>query len=100
RTRASTRALLRSAVGFSGGGTLADLVTVPAESLVEIPDGWTDEQAGAASLVYVTAFQALTQWDDLPSQAVVLVSGASGGVGVASTQLGVAMGHTVIGLSR
>jgi NADPH2:quinone reductase len=36
----------------------------------------------------------------LPSQAVVLVSGASGGVGVASTQLGVAMGHTVIGLSR
>jgi len=50
--------------------------------------------------VYVTAFQALTQWEDLPAQAVVLISGASGGVGVASTQLGVSMGHTVIGLSR
>jgi NADPH2:quinone reductase len=68
--------------------------------LIEIPEGWTDEQAGCASLVYVTAYQALTQWEDLPAQAVVLVSGASGGVGVASTQLAVAMGHTVIGLSR
>jgi NADPH2:quinone reductase len=36
----------------------------------------------------------------LPAQSVVLVTGASGGVGVASTQLGVAMGYTVIGLSR
>jgi NADPH2:quinone reductase len=94
------RTILRSDVGVSRWGTLAELVAIPAESLVEMPAGWTDEQAGAASLVYMTAFQALTQWDDLPSQAVVLISGASGGVGVASTQLGVAMGHTVIGLSR
>jgi NADPH2:quinone reductase len=36
----------------------------------------------------------------LPRPAVILISGASGGVGVASTQLGHAMGHTVIGLSR
>jgi NADPH2:quinone reductase len=81
-------------------GTFAELVAVPAESLIEIPSGWTEEQAGSASLVYVTAFQALTQWEDLPAQSVMLVTGASGGVGVASTQLGVAMGHTVIGLSR
>src|SRR5207344_1944680 len=81
-------------------GTFAELVAVPSESLIEIPEGWTEEQAGSASLVYVTAYQALIQWEDLPSQSVVLVSGASGGVGVASTQLGVAMGHTVIGLSR
>ena len=94
------RAILRGDMGVSRWGTFAELVAVPAESLIEIPEGWTEEQAGSASLVYVTAFQALTQWEDLPAQAVVLVSGASGGVGVASTQLGVAMGHTVIGLSR
>jgi NADPH2:quinone reductase len=94
------RAILRGEMGVSKWGTFAELVAVPAESLIEIPHGWTDEQAGSASLVYVTAFQALTQWEDLPAQAVVLVSGASGGVGVASTQLGVAMGHAVIGLSR
>jgi len=94
------RAILRGDMGVSRWGTFAELVAVPAESLIEIPEGWSDEQAGSASLVYVTAYQALTQWEDLPAQAVVLVSGASGGVGVASTQLGVAMGHTVIGLSR
>ena len=94
------RAILRGEMGVSRWGTFAELVAVPAESLIEVPNGWTDEQAGSASLVYVTAFQALTQWEDLPPKAVVLVSGASGGVGVASTQLGIAMGHTLIGLSR
>jgi NADPH2:quinone reductase len=94
------RAILRGDMGVSRWGTFAELVTVPAESLIEIPEGWTEEQAGSASLVYITAYQALTQWEDLPAQSVVLISGASGGVGVASTQLGAAMGHTVIGLSR
>ncbi len=94
------RAILRGDMGVTRWGTFAEMVTVPAESLIEVPEGWTDEQAGSASLVYITAFQALTQWENLPSRAVVLVSGASGGVGVASTQLGTAMGHTLIGLSR
>jgi NADPH:quinone reductase len=94
------RAILRGEVGVTRWGTFAQLVATPAESLIEIPDDWTEPQAGSASLVYVTAFQALSQWEDLPKQAVVLISGASGGVGVASTQLGKAMGHTVIGLSR
>ena len=94
------RAILRGDMGVTRWGTFAELVAVPVESLIEIPAGWTEEQAGSASLVYVTAFQALTQWADLPAQSVVLVTGASGGVGVASTQLGVAMGHTMIGLSR
>jgi NADPH:quinone reductase len=94
------RAILRGDMGVSRWGTFAELVAVPTESLIDIPQGWTEEQAGSASLVYVTAFQALTQWEDLPAQSIVLISGASGGVGVASAQLGIAMGHTVIGLSR
>ena len=94
------RAILRGEVGVTRWGTFAELVATPAESLIEVPEGWTDEQAGGAPLVYITAFQALTQWEDLPAQAVVLISGASGGVGVASAQLGIAMGYTVIGLSR
>jgi NADPH2:quinone reductase len=46
-----------------------------------------------------TAYQALTQYGS-QSHRVVLVSGATGGVGVAATQLASAMGHKVIGLSR
>ena len=91
--------LLRGEAGVSRPGTLAQQVTVPAECLECLPEGWTDQQAACAALVYVTAFQALTQFGS-KSQSVVLISGATGGVGVAATQLASAMGHTVIGLSR
>lgn len=91
--------ILRGEAGVNRPGTLAELVCVPAECLTELPSGWSEAQAASAALVYVTAFQALTQWGDQPP-GVVLISGASGGVGVAAVQLAHAMGHTVIGLSR
>ena len=97
------RAIMRSAVGVSRWGTLAQQVAVEANYTVPIPPGWTPEQAAAAPLVYLTAWQALTQWPDMPPEStgrVVLVTGATGGVGVASIQLAHALGHTVIGLSR
>jgi NADPH2:quinone reductase len=57
-----------------------------------------------APLVYLTAWQALTQWSmppaPPPAGGVLLVTGASGGVGVASVQLGKSMGLTVVALSR
>lgn len=95
--------VLRSEVGVTRPGMFAQQVCVPAESLVEVPAGWSLEQAAAAPLVYLTALQALTQWDGdhtLPPVETVLVTGASGGVGVATVQLGKAMGLRVLGLSR
>jgi NADPH2:quinone reductase len=80
-------------------GTLTDRVAVPIESLVRPPAGWTQQQSAAAPLVYLTAYQALTQWGEL-KPGVVLVTGASGGVGVATIHLAAAMGHRVIALSR
>jgi len=94
------RALLRGTAGIERPGTFAERVAVPVESLVEIPGGWTEQEAAGASLVYLTAYQALTMWGPLPPSAIVLVTGASGGVGVACVQLAAAMGHTVIALSR
>ncbi len=91
--------VLRSEIGVSRAGTFAQRVAVPVESVAEIPAGWTLEQAAGASLVYLTAYQALTQWGKL-EPGVVLVTGASGGVGVAAVQLGHVIGHTVIALSR
>ena len=93
-------AVLRGETGVSRHGLFAERAAVPVESIAAIPDGWSEEEAAAAPLVYLTAYQAITQWPDLPEGAVVLVTGASGGVGVASTQLASAMGHTVIGMSR
>src|SRR5688500_3572212 len=98
--KSGDRALvLRSEIGVSRPGTFAQLVAVPVESLMTVPDGWTNQEAAAAPLVYLTAYQALTQWGEL-SDSIVLVTGASGGVGVATIQLAGAMGHTIVALSR
>jgi NADPH:quinone reductase len=94
------RAILRSELGINQPGTFAQRVAVPTESLVELPAGWTELEAAGATLVYLTAHQALTMWGPLPSSAVVLVTGASGGVGVAAVQLAAAMGYKVVALSR
>jgi NADPH2:quinone reductase len=96
--------ILRCEAGVNVWGTLAEQVAVPAASVVPIPAGWSLEQAAGAPLVFLTAWQALTQWSEpaAPPAAgsVLLITGASGGVGTASVQLGKSMGLTVVGLSR
>lgn len=94
------RAILRGEVGVTRPGTFAQLVAVPVENLVEVPSEWTEQESAGATLVYLTAYQALTMWGPFPAKSVVLVTGASGGVGVAAVQLAVAMGYEVIALSR
>jgi NADPH2:quinone reductase len=91
---------LRGEVGINLPGTFAQRVAVTADNLIETPAEWTEEEAAGAALVYLTAYQALTMWGPLAPTSVVLVTGASGGVGVAAVQLAVAMGHTVVALSR
>jgi NADPH:quinone reductase len=99
-----TVGILRCDVGVEGWGTLAEKVVVSAPSVAPPPPGWSLEQTAGAPLVYLTAWQALTQWSDPPAPlapgSVLLVTGASGGVGTASVQLGKSMGLTVVALSR
>ena len=94
------RGVMRGDAGVNRNGTFAERVALPAVNLVPVPTGWTRQQTAAAPLVYVTAHQALTMWGEPRAGAVVLVTGASGGVGVACVQLARAMGHTVVALSR
>ncbi len=99
-----TVGILRCDCGVEKWGTLAEKVVVGAESVAPPPAGWSLEQTAGAPLVYLTAWQALTQWSDPPAPppagSVLLVTGASGGVGTASVQLGKSMGLTVVALSR
>jgi NADPH:quinone reductase len=99
-----TVGILRCDVGVHTWGTLAEKVVVPMESVMPVPNGWSLEETAGAPLVYLTAWQALTQWTDPPAPPpageVLVVTGASGGVGVASVQLGQSMGLTVVALSR
>ncbi len=93
--------ILRCNAGVEVWGTLAEKVVVPAASLAQIPEGWSVEEMAGAPLVFLTAWQALTQWDEMPAKgSVLLVTGASGGVGVAAVLLGKSMGLAVVALSR
>jgi NADPH:quinone reductase-like Zn-dependent oxidoreductase len=94
------RVLLRSQVGLMRWGMFAQRVTVPASALAEVPEGWTLEQAAGAAVVYISAYRALTLWEPLKPNSNILITGASGGVGIATSQLATAMGHTVVALSR
>jgi NADPH2:quinone reductase len=96
--------ILRCDVGVDAWGTLAEKVVVPMESLTRIPSGWSLAEMAGAPLVFLTAWQALTQWNEPaappPAGSVLLVTGASGGVGVASVLLGKSMALSVVALSR
>lgn len=97
-------AVLRGATGVEAWGTLAELVAVDAEHTVPVPQGWSYEEVAGAALVYLTAWMALTQWSEpaSPPEAggVLLVTGASGGVGSAAVLLGRSLGQTVVALTR
>lgn len=98
-----TVAVLRCEVGVNRWGTLAEKTVAGAASLSSIPPGWSVEEMAAAPLVFLTAWQALTQWGEPEAPAgerTLLVTGASGGVGVASVLLGKSLGYRVIALSR
>ncbi len=92
--------VLRSEIGITRQGTLADFVAVPEAVLAPIPAGWSLQEAAAAPLVYLTAWKALVTQGGLKAGETVLVTGASGGVGIAAVQLAKAFGARVIALSR
>jgi NADPH:quinone reductase len=79
-------------------GTLSEFQAIRAENLAPLPRGWTFAQ-GATPLVYQTAWQAL-QLAEMRPRKTVVVTGASGGVGLAALQLAKALQGNVIALTR
>lgn len=100
----NTVGILRGTTGVDAWGTFAERVVVPAANIVPIPRGWSLEETAGAPLVFLTAWQALTQWSDPPAPpragSVLLVTGTSGGVGTATVLLGKSMNLTVLALTR
>ncbi|RBW48398.1 NADPH:quinone oxidoreductase family protein [Marinobacter sp. F3R11] len=82
--------------GLTGYGSFAEEVIVPERNLLPVPDGMSDEKAAAFTMVYGTSYYALKQRADIKPGETLLVLGASGGVGLATVELGKAMGARVI----
>jgi NADPH:quinone reductase-like Zn-dependent oxidoreductase len=78
-------------------GTYAELVSVPVERLSRKPSNASWGEAAGLPLAGLTAYRAVVHTLSVSDADVVLVLGASGGVGSLATQLAVAAGAMVIG---
>ena len=86
--------------GIVGGGGLADRVAVHERHVARVPDRLSDEQAAAIPEAFITAHDAMFTRAGLVTGETLLVNGASGGVGTAAVQLGLAAGARVLANAR
>jgi NADPH2:quinone reductase len=86
--------------GIVSGGGLATQVLANEKQLLSIPKSLDSKSAAAIPEAFITAHDAVRTIAQLSPGDVLLVSGASGGVGSAAVQIAAQMGVTVIGTSR
>jgi NADPH:quinone reductase len=78
-------------------GAYAQLVLCEPQQLHRLPDRLSFSQGAGVGVPYVTAWRALHDRGRLQPGETLFVHGASGGVGLAATQIARALGATVIG---
>ena len=87
-------------VNFIGNGSAyAEYVAVPADQLALKPQNITHEEAAAATLAALTAWQVLVERAKIKEGDKVLIHAASGGVGHYAVQIAKYFGAYVIGTS-
>jgi NADPH:quinone reductase len=86
-------------VAYSGGpqGAYAEVRVMPADRLVVLPDGISDQQAAAMMLKGMTAQYLLRQTYRVKDGDIILFHAAAGGVGLIACQWAKSLGATVIG---
>jgi NADPH:quinone reductase len=83
--------------GVSRDGTHAQFVLVPTDGLSEKPSRLSMTQAATIGVPYVAAWSSLVETADIQAGETVLVTGVSGAVGRAATQIAHWRGAKVIG---
>jgi NADPH:quinone reductase-like Zn-dependent oxidoreductase len=78
-------------------GGQAELVTVPADQVLPLPDRLSFEQGAAFPVNYGTAYAALIIMGSLREGDRVLIHAAAGGVGIAATQIARNVGAEIFG---
>src|SRR5262252_2621057 len=86
-------------VAYAGGpiGAYADERVVPADRLVPVPAGITDQQAAAMMLKGMTAWYLVRRTHPIKRGETILIHAAAGGVGLIVCQWAKHLGATVIG---
>jgi NADPH:quinone reductase-like Zn-dependent oxidoreductase len=78
-------------------GAYTEYICIKQEELVPLPEGIKPEEAACLVLNYVTAYQMLHRYSKVKKGEIILVHGASGGVGTALLQLGKLSGLEMLG---
>jgi NADPH2:quinone reductase len=100
--------VVRSGAGFRPGQRVAvlvphgcwqEVISVPPERVLPLPDEMSFEAAAAAPLNYLTGLFALVRRARALAGETLLVHGAAGGVGTAAVQLGKALGLRTIAVA-
>ncbi len=84
---------------FIQHGTYAEYIALPESYLARSPEKLTPEEAGGVPLAGLTAWQSLFDAGDVQKGDVVLILGASGGVGTFAVQFAKWKGARVIGVA-
>lgn len=84
---------------FIQHGTFAEYIALPESYLARSPEKLTPEEAGGVPLAGLTAWQSLFDAGDVQKGDVVLILGASGGVGTFAVQFAKWKGARVIGVA-
>ncbi len=74
-------------MGLLPGGGYAELVHLPADQAIPVPERLTDLEAAAVPEAFITAWDALVLQAGLAAGESVLIHGAGGGVGTAAIQI-------------
>ena len=83
-------------MGFFGHGCAREMIAVPEDSLVKIPDALDDARAAGLCITYGTSLHALRDRARLKPGETLAVLGAAGGVGQAAIEIGKAMGARIV----
>ncbi len=87
-------------MGLVGGGAQAEMVVIPADQALAVPEGLSFAEAAAIPEVFLTAYDALVTRGRLRPGERVLIHAVGSGVGTAASQIAKHLGATVIGTSR
>jgi len=83
-------------MGYARHSGCREYTALPAASLLEIPDGVSDEAAAGLTITYGTAIHGLRDRGRLKAGEYLAVLGASGGAGLAAVEVGKALGAKVV----
>ncbi len=89
-----------SSIGGHRDGGLAEYLTMPARNVFRLPDGMPMEESSIIADAVATPFHALVGIAGIGEGDVVVVFGATGGLGMAAAQIAKAYGSRVVAVGR